>query len=269
MYIQILPFIILGIVCIIASFIIQKKKMKKAANNLIEANVIASVHNHENDMYIVTLRYTQGEEDIEKTIETPLALQKGTIVNIAVVEDEVMLFAKPMVTDIIIHRLPIETVLRYAGMGLFVMGVLALLAKQPKTLWLAGAIIVFALMFFFFMLFGNSQRMIREYTKKKDNGTIVVTECKVMGYEDGNPSSIFVIYPVKDVFAVANVNHKGEFINIDESIEQECDIETKELISYRLKRLKTIKIVSMITSFLLCVGLMVLFYVYFFIVNPR
>jgi hypothetical protein len=269
MYIQILQFVILGIACIIASFIIQKKKMKKAANNLIEASVVASTYDHANDMHIVTLKYVNGEDNVEKTIETPLALSKGTIVNIAVVEDEVMLFAKPMVTDVVINRLPIETVLRYTGMGLFVMGVMALLAKKPETLLLAVAIIVFALMFFFFMLFGNSQRMIREYTKKKDNGKIIVTKCQVIGYESGNPSSIFVIYPVEDTFAVSNVNHKGEFINIDDTIEQECDIETKELISYRLKRLKTIKITSMIISFLLCIGLMVLFYVYFFIVKPK
>ena len=243
--------------------------MKKAANNLIEANVIASIHNHDNDMYMVTLRYKDGEKDVEKTIETPLSLQIGTVVNIAIVEDEVMLFAKPMVTDVVVNHLPMETVLRYSGMGLFIMGVLALLAKTQETILLAIAIIVFTLMLFFFMLFGNSQKMLREYIKKKDAKKIVVTECRVIGYEQDNPGSIFVIYQVDDVFAVSHINYKGEFINIDETIEKECDLETKELIEYRIKRLKTIKISSMILSFLLCVCLMVLFYVYFFIVKQK
>ncbi len=267
MYITVLPFIILGIICIVASFIIQKHKLKKAANNLIEAHVITSILNTNTDMYIVKLQYHQDEEVVEKTIETSLALVSGTIVNIAIVGDEVVLFAKPMVNDRVIHRLPTETVLRYTGMGLFVMGVMALLAKRPETILLAVAIIVFALMFFFFMIFGNSQRMIREYLKKKNNNKIIVTPCKVIGYESDNPCSIFVIYPVGDESTVSNITFKGKFFNIDDEIEKECDVETKEIIEYDIKRLKRIQITSMILSILFCIGLMIVFYFYFFVVK--
>lgn len=269
MYITILPFIILGIACIIASFIIQKHKLKTARNNLKEACVIESMYNSETDLYIVKLSYKQDEEEVEKIIETSLALCVGTIVNISIANDEINLFAKPILTDKVINRLPIETILRYAGVGLFVMGVMALLANKTETLLLAVAIIVFTVMLFFFMLFSNSQTMIREYLKKKDNGKIVTTKCRVIGYESDNPYSIFVLYPIEDKYAVANIHHKGEFLNIDDEIEKECDLETKDIIEYRINRLKKIKITSMILSFLLCIGLMVLFYVYFFIVNPK